>query len=223
MQYMKGDWFLAFSLGLFCNFLLLSFQTKVNIKRKILELLSACGKMKKEKAQLSRFWQNNQWIKHCFCAWQVPTSLGLQSGLLWDMHKNIQVVIYKLQYCNSQNPLLLNLYCRWIVTSAECQLLSAKSPCLALVCPILDMPKSAASGKPKHEQHWPRQLLSLAASRGKRQSHNWRNWEVSARHCPHPHSAEASLFKLTSHHQHMEGLQGFASWVTDRFDSPSVI
>lgn len=57
----------SFLTGAFYNFLLLSFQIKVNIKRKILELLSACGKMKKEKAQLSRFWQHNQWIKHSFC------------------------------------------------------------------------------------------------------------------------------------------------------------
>lgn len=83
----------GFLTGAFYNFLFLSFQRKVNIKRKILELLSACGKMKKEKAQLSRLWQNNQWIKHGFCVWQAPTSLGLQSGLLWDTHKNIQVII----------------------------------------------------------------------------------------------------------------------------------
>lgn len=44
----------------------------------------------------------------------------------------------------------------------------------------------------------------------------WRNWEVSALHPPHPHSAEVSLFKATSHHQHMEGLQGFAFWMTAR-------
>lgn len=42
----------------------------------------------------------------------------------------------------------------------------------------------------------------------------WRKGEISARRPPHPHSAEASLFKATSHHQHMEGLQGFAFWVT---------
>lgn len=87
----------SFLTGAFYNFLLLSFQIKVNIKRKILELLSACGKMKKEKARLSRFWQHDQLIKHCFCVWQAPTSLGLQSGLLWDMHKNIQIIISLLK------------------------------------------------------------------------------------------------------------------------------
>lgn len=44
----------------------------------------------------------------------------------------------------------------------------------------------------------------------------WRKGEISARRPPHPHSAEVSLFEATSHHQHMEGLQGFAFWVTGR-------
>lgn len=78
------------------------------------------------------------------------------------------------------------------------------------------MAKPAVSGKPKHGQHWPRQLLSLVANGGKRQFHNWRSWEISAQHGPHPHSAEASLFKAISHQQHVEGLQGFAFWVTGR-------
>lgn len=76
------------------------------------------------------------------------------------------------------------------------------------------MPKSAASGKPRCGQHWPRQLLSLVANKGSRNS--WRNWEISPWHHPHPHSAKASLSKATSPHQVMEGLQGVAFWVTGR-------
>lgn len=180
MQYIKGDRLLAFSLGLSTIFFRFRFKQRSTYREKISELLSACGENEKGKKaqQLSRFWQNNQWIKHCSVSDKRLPVLLYDLGSYGIPTKTYSM--YQYPFHNSPSPLLLNLSCRWIVTSARSQLLPTNTLCLLSGCPILNMPKSSSIREAKA---WA--ALAKATSfigcqrRAQATPHPWRNWEIS--------------------------------------------
>lgn len=159
----------GFLTAAFYNFLLLSFQTKANIKRKILELLSACGKMKKH--------NNSQGCGRTVS--ELNTVLCLTST--YQSWSAIRSPVGYPQKCIRNNIPTVAVFTVTSFTSGSLLQMSSSHQCRVLTAvnkiPVpatgMSHPRHAQTSsirKPKHGQHWPKQLLSLVANKGQRQS-----------------------------------------------------
>lgn len=198
----------GFLTAAFYNFLLLSFQTKANIKRKILELLSACGKMKKH--------NNSQGCGRTVS--ELNTVLCLTST--YQSWSAIRSRVGYPQKCIRNNILTVTVFTVTSFTSGSLLQMSSSHQCRVstavnkIPVPATGMshPRHAQTSSIRKAKAWAA-LAKAAGFLGCQQRPEaiprlWRKGEISAQCPPHPHSAEASPVKATSHHQHMEVLAG---------------